>query len=229
MRFIGRMVLMGWTLCFSPFAWSETEGETKSWNTAIVTGPFAYHGKIRYYVQTQVNFVDDKYKFQNVSFFVGAGYLFNPTVTVWLLGGNNYSKRSNGHIRHITTLRQQMDWRLMNTPDLLFTNTSRLEERKDSTEVGWAVRIRERLTMRIPFKNWAGHSLIVFDEVFFDLNHPAWINSNTFLEENRAFIGIGSVLSKHVNLDVGYVNQYEMRDKNTMANILYVVLNVALV
>lgn len=207
-------------------SFSETHGETKLWALAVITGPFMDNSKVRYYLQQQINFVDNKYKFHNAFFFTGLGYEFDTGNNIWMLAGYNYIKENSGRIRRLDMFRQQLDWRLTETNDFLINSVTRLEERKDTKEPGWAVRIRERVMLRVPFKNWEKHSLVVFDEVFFDLNHPSWINSNTFFEQNRAFIGIGTTLSKHVFFDVGYMNQYQIRKKNVMSNILFFMLNV---
>lgn len=215
-------------LCASR-AIGETHGETKLWNLAVVTGSFTESSNVRYYLQPQINFIDDKYKFHNAFVYAGLGYEFGLGNQIWAMAGYNYLKKEDGHIRRLDMFRQQLDWRLADNAIFLINNTTRFEERKDTKEPGWAVRIRERVMLRLPFKSWERHSLVVFDEIFLDLNHPRWINNNTFLEQNRAFIGIGTTLSKHVFFDVGYLNQYQMREENVMSNVLYCIFNIVLV
>lgn len=210
-------------------ALGKTKQLTKEWNTAIVIGSFSNDSHLRYYLQPQLNFVDDKYKFQNAYLFLGLGYQFSPHIRFWLMDGLLYIKKQDGGIARRDTIRQQMDWLAADCSDFKLITISRLEERKEVGESRWAIRVRERLMLRIPFKNWEGHSMVLYDEAFFDLNHSKWIKSNTFLAQNRAFVGISTAFSKQVALDAGYLNQYQMKDKDTVSNVLALTLNVLLV
>jgi hypothetical protein len=137
--------------------------------------------------------------------------------------------KPNDDYQNTDTIRQQIDWHVIANDAITIVSLSRLEERKNYAEPQWALRLRERLVVRIPFKSWKNHSFVTFDEVFLDLNNPAWINSNSLFGQNRAFIGIGTQLSKFVGFDIGYLNQFETKTTgNQVNNVLYLIFNVAL-
>src|SRR5207244_4913805 len=104
---------------------------------------------------------------------------------------------------------------------LTLSNRSRLEQRKNTvkSEVAW--RLRERFRLRVPLNFWEKHSFDVWDEVFIDFNHPSWIGNKKVFAENRAFIGLGTNISKNTIADVGYINQYQFTTPNMMTNGLY--------
>lgn len=223
-----RLGLFLTAFCLIDEAMAATQHYTKSWNTVIMQGALSSDKKLRYYLQPEINFIDDKYKIQDVFGFAGIGYQATSAITVWMMGGYSFVKKVNGSVAHRNTIRQQLDWLALTSNNIFISSLSRLEERKDSSQRGWAVRVRERVMVRLPLPHWEHHSLVLFDELFFDLNHPAWINGNTFLEQNRAFVGIGTQFSKHTSLDMGYVNQCVMKNTNSVSHVLYVALNVQL-
>lgn len=205
---------------------AETKEHLKNWDTLIISGPLSSESKFKYYLQPQLNLIDDKYKFNTAFLYAGIGYQYASNMTFWLMDGYVDLKKINGQVEHINVIRQQLDWDIVNTASLIFSSTSRLEERKNFAETEWAYRVRERLTLRVPFPQWEDHSLVLFDEAFFNINHPAWITSNSFMQQNRAFIGIGTVLSKQVSFDIGYLNQYVMNNTDSLNNVLYLAFNV---
>lgn len=215
-------------LCYSVLGYCETRQFTKIWGGAVITGPLSSDRKIQYYFQPRLNLIDDKYKFHSAFAFIGPGYAFTPAVTAWLLYGYDVTQSTSGHIHHIETIREQANWTLFHNDRLTVVSTSRLDERKQTTDPTWAFRIRQMITLRLPFKSWESHSLVLFDELFFNINHPSWINSNTFLEQNRTFVGIGTQFTPQTSLDLGYLNQYQMRIPNDLkSNVLFAQLNVA--
>lgn len=207
-------------------AFAETQGSTRSWNTAIITGPLSANKKIQYYLQPAVYFIDDKYKLHYTFFYAGVGYQPSPDLVLWLMDGYYYIQNSNGTLSHQNFLREQLNWDVKRTSRMDVSSVTRLEERKNFAETQWALRFRQRGMLRLPFRHWENHSLVVFDEVFFNLNHPKWVNSNSVLEQNRAFVGIGTQLTKEVGFDIGYLNQYQIRTVNVMGNVLYLVFNI---
>lgn len=203
-----------------------TTRHTKQWTTAIIQGFLPKSNQLKYYIQPRLALTDNKYKFNNALIFLGLGYQANQDVTLWLIGNQSVTKNRSGKLLHRHTLREQMNWTILKNDELSFTSTSRFDQRKQVGETQWGLMLRQQLALRLPFHCWEHHSLYLFDEVFFELNHPKWFNSNRFMEQNRAYIGIGSEITKHVLLDVGYLNQYVMRNNDRMSNVLYMIFNV---
>lgn len=210
------------------FTTAHTVTHTKEWNTATIIGSFTADKQWKYTLQPTLRFRDDKYKYESTLLFAGLGYQANTDTTVWLLGGRTNNRRTSGNIENVNVIRQQTDVILADNAIAKATYTNRLEARKNTSESEWAYRVREMLTARLPFASWQGHCLTLINEAIFSINHPAWINSTSLLEQNRAFIGIGTTLSSQVSFDIGYLNQYQIRQPNEMSNILFLFFNVNL-
>lgn len=154
-------------------------------------------------------------------------YVVRPSLWVWLMDGYYVIRRLSGKYRHENIIRQQLNWDIIITPKFIFNDTTRLEERKDFDDSPWSFRIRQMLSIRLPIQCWPHHNVVLFDEIFFNLNNPGWIDSRTLIDQNRFFIGIGTQLSRQVNFDIGYIKQYEWRiEHDQNSNILYFILNV---
>ena len=206
---------------------AETKENTKSWNMAIITGPLSADKRIKYYLQPQINFIDDKYKIHNVLGYVGLGYQLDTYKIAWLMNGYSWGKTASGNIHRIDIIRQQLNWNMSEAGLQHVSSITRLEERKDLGQPMWNVRLRQQIQLRLPFESWPGHAFVTYDEIFINLNHPAWIHSSTFVEQNRIFIGIGTTLSTEAELDIGYINQYQFRNPHDeMSNVLQVRLSI---
>ncbi|HRE32881.1 MAG TPA: DUF2490 domain-containing protein, partial [Candidatus Berkiella sp.] len=100
--------------------------------------------------------------------------------------------------------------------DFNLKSRTRLEQRKQEATPQWASRLRERLTVIIPVDPI---SIIVSDELFFNLNHPLWV-SDCSLSQNRGFIGLGIPMAKQTSIEIGYLNQYQFNKTDSMSNII---------
>ncbi|HSW93840.1 MAG TPA: DUF2490 domain-containing protein [Gammaproteobacteria bacterium] len=201
----------------------SVEEHTKLWFNATVLGSFQKDSPWKYYLEPQLRFIDDPYKFNQVNMAAGAGYQTTPDMI--LLGGLGWylTKTLSGNILHEYRLWQQLNWMIPPTPTYALISRSRLEERRLAGHPGIAYRFRERLFARIPFKRWPTHSLALYDEIFLNLNQPDWAVPH-FFEQNRAFMGIGTELTKTIIFDIGYLNQYVMTSPRQMDNVLLVSL-----
>lgn len=89
-----------------------------------------------------------------------------------------------------------------------------------------AYNLRERLhfdSKKPLFFNW--HPTL-FDEVFLNLNHPSWTNNN-LIEQNRLFIGGWFPLNETLKVELGYLNQLQIKDsQNIMNHILWLTLAI---
>jgi hypothetical protein len=212
---------------FCQLVFSNTH--TEMWSQAIITGSISKDKKIKYYIQPELSFEDDEYKYRSSNLYLGAGYQISPTIIVWLMNGLHDNRHPNGSYENINSIRQEVDWNIIPSGPHTLMSIARLEQRKNFIEPQWYVRAREKLTLRIPLSSWQNHSFVTFEEVILNFNNPAWINCNSVFNQNRAFIGIGTTLSKYVEFDLGYLNQYSLRTGgNQVNNVLYLLFNVAL-
>ncbi|MES2218799.1 MAG: DUF2490 domain-containing protein [Pseudomonadota bacterium] len=202
---------------------------TDNWNSAIITGPISKDKKFKYYIQPGLTFEDDHYKYRSSYLYLGVGYQTSPHVMMWLMNAWHNRVKASGKVLNIETIREQIDWNLIDDPSLNLTSISRFEQRKDTSQPQWLIRGREKLTLRIPFSSWPTHSFVTFDELYVNFNNPAWINNNSFFDINNIFVGVGTQLSPTVSFDLGYLNQYLLRTTgNKDNNVIYLMFFVAL-
>ncbi len=153
-------------------------------------------------VQPSLRFVEGAESIDNSLFHAALGKRYNK-VSFWL--GTTFSYvdlDTRPDIREIR-LWQGLVWR----PGLVSDNLSlrtRLEQRKalDHSQISNRFRQRAKLDLRL-----STHTrLVLFDEVFFNINRVPWIITHTF-DQNRAFIGIEKKLTQKMRVRLGYLNQ----------------------
>lgn len=201
------------------------EHYTKLWLTNVSTLSFTSNPKLKYYLEPQLRLIDNHNKFNEVFFLTGIGYQVTPTILLLTGPGWILTETTQDQMEHEFRLWEQMNWQPISPTQYSIISRSRLEERKQTNNPGIAIRFRERLWVRIPIKHSNAYSLSLFDEVFMNLNHPAWVSPD-FMSQNRAFIGIGKQLSPTAILDIGYLNQYIMSQQNQINHVALVSLTI---
>lgn len=100
---------------------------------------------------------------------------------------------------------------------------SKLEQRWEDKTSGISLRLREKMQFDLSLA--PNTDLILFDEIFINLNHPKWVNKST-LEQNRFFIGFNFTKSKYLDFLFGYINQYDkILNGNNLNNIIAIDFN----
>ena len=94
---------------------------------------------------------------------------------------------------------------------------SRLEERFIEDTSGVAIRARTMLRVAYPFGRTKAWSVVLYDEVFINLNSIQNGPEGGF-DQNRAFGGVNYKLSGHVNVDAGYQFQLVNSPEPGLAN-----------
>jgi hypothetical protein len=201
------------------------EHYNKYWTVGTIIGSLPNQSSFKYYLEPQLRLIDDVYVFNQLFALGGLGYQLNTKAAFFVGSGWVMSQTSEGYVTHEKRFWQQLNWQLTNLSSLNMMSRTRLEERKNSNASEMAIRLRERIWIRIPIKNSERYSWSCFDEIFFNLNHPDWVSPYSF-EQNRAFIGIASKITKSTMVDVGYLNQYIRSFKNQSGNVL--LLNITI-
>lgn len=225
-------VFVTFLLC-SPSIWGEVNEHTKLWTNAQITGSFKKDSPWNYYLEPQLRFVDDAYKFNAANVYAGIYYQINPTVSAWFGLYRNDVKHFNGDTTQENRVWEQIDWNaltysMVDLSRVDLTSRSRLEQRKRVNESTVANRFREKITLRIPFTCLKDYYFVVADEIFLQLNQPNWVPQRVF-SQNRASLGVQIPINKQAKYEVGYLNQYQYTQPNQMSNVLYItlMLNVA--
>lgn len=131
-----------------------------------------------------------------------AGYQVTPRLSLWqgYAWVNNYQPSFRAEHRSF----QQAVYTASAFQTSLMSRT-RFEQRWIQRTTGTAFRAREMIRLSIPMDASKRWSLVLYDELFVNLNSVSGGPQSGF-DQNRAFIGINRVLSPHVNVDVGYQN-----------------------
>lgn len=208
--------------CKSVLALSEHTG---LWTGFVVVGPAKFGPTIKYYFDSQLQLLDDPYKFEEVYSSVGLGKQVNDRWLLFIVNRFSISKElSDGQMNYEYMLWEEANWSTVLKNALNVSTRSRLEERKRFSESEISLRLRERIMFRKPLR-WPGYTFVISEEAFFNLNHPAWV-SNQFFAQNRVFIGFGKELSKKMQVDIGYLNKFQFGDSQQMTNILAINFNI---
>lgn len=218
MKRIGHLGFFILLIIFSRGA-SAAEYYNKQWTVANIMLSMPGNEKFKYYIEPQLRLIDDPYVFNQAFLLLGLGYQIAPSLIVLAGPGWVLNKNTSGVTFHEYRLWQQLTWFAMNNPAMSLVSRTRLEEKERSNQSGIALQLRERLWLRIPIKNTEQWYYSFFDEAFFNLNHPAWV-SPYFLEQNRAFIGLGKQVTKSTIIDFGYLNQQQLGPPREFSSVL---------
>lgn len=162
----------------------------------LLVGPFVY------------------YDFNN-GWAAGLGYDFRP------------STASNGSTTFLEQrLWPQVQYRLKVNPRLDLSLRTRVEYRWRDYSAQQSTRLRQRFELTILNVAQNGLDLDLFDEIYFNLNHPSWVNSGA-VNENWAFIGLIIPVKKWLAIDTGYLNVYKLRTtENQMDHVFLFMLSM---
>lgn len=205
---------------------ATTDHYSKIWLSTKYLGPLGNSTAAKLYWDAHLNFIDDKYKFEQAYASVGAGYQTSATLQLFLINSYVISEKLNGTMQQEYRLWQQTNWVITDNYQYSLLSRTRLEARKNFAAAPIALRLREQLTIRIPIQNLPHYYYMLFDEVFFNLNHPYWVG-NSFFDQNRAFIGISKDVSKLISVDIGYLNQYVLRTPHQLNSVFYLNVNIS--
>ncbi|HVY53074.1 MAG TPA: DUF2490 domain-containing protein [Gammaproteobacteria bacterium] len=208
-------------------AYATIDSFAKLWLVGAFIGPLSEENKNwKYYIEPRFAAINDKYGLSEIHMYTGIGYKIAPCFTPYMGYAYYISDSTSGVISHENVIWQQSIWDIYKSDRVSLSNRARFEERKNTQFAEWACRLREQFTLKLPFQN-TKYSFAIFDELFFNLNHPLWV-SNRFLAQNRLFLGIEKKLTKTSTLDIGYLNQIDLerQNRNLLTNGLYIKLHV---
>jgi len=202
--------------CSSANAYQTYE---KLWMSNVLTGSLAVDQPYKYYLQTDLRFIDSPYIFNQFLLLGGLGYQFTPAILVFGGVGRVFDKTADGSTIKENRLWQQLNWSLINFSHYMLNSRTRLEEVKNLDQSQLLYRIRQRFWLRVPIKRWDSYYISCYDEIFLHFNHPEWSSPYVF-SQNRAFIGIAKRFSPQTILDIGYLNQYIHSTQNQINHVL---------
>ena len=213
-------ILLSVSITTSAYALQQ---HTRLWLGSDLSGDLFNLSNWEYDVNSQAryNFTGSQYSLTQSE--AGLGYKIKPNLSLWL-GYTWIIENANVTQQH--RIWNQVLWNILNNDQIHLTSRTRLEERKDIYEPQWSVRFRQRLQLTWPKKIFNTYTPIIYDELFLNFNNPSWVN-NQLVNQNRIFIGISIPLWKKIDMQVGYLNQFQfLNPENRMSHIIYGNLNI---
>jgi hypothetical protein len=206
-----------WLIPAAMVAATEPTNFFAEWSKVDLTGPFGQPGSNWRYEA----FVESRNQELRLDF--SSGYRISPLLSVW--SGFTWIMPNNGSA-DIYRPWQQVIWELFEKDSLVLLQIrSRLEQYKQEGQPEWLVRVRERCRVAFP-KALKILTPVIYDEIFFNLNQPAWVNPGT-IDQNRFFAGVDTLPWKNSFIEVGYLNQYRFTQPvNNVVHILSISLMI---
>lgn len=185
------------------FATPALADDTQYWQTVTVTVALPDNFKVQNEAVFRTSDAKGFYELEN-NFMVGKKV--NKVTTLWL--GYTFDPQYN----HGTFTRREHRFRQQVNFDgfavlgkVKLSGRVRLEERWREGLTGTAWRLRPQIKASMPLTGKA--TISVASEPFFNLNNTAFQTADG-LDRMRNSISVGVPLGKHVNIDVGYLNQH---------------------
>lgn len=190
----------------APAAALETEGE--AWFQVTASGPI--HGRLLGFAEIQPRFGEDGQDGDfDTTAWIGRGALGWQVLEGWSLwAGYGYTPTFDPDRDEHRIFQQSLyDWRL---GPVHAQHRARLEERflEHESEASW--RLRNQLRFVYPLPSLPTWSLVLADEVFLNLN-TVDDGPDSGFDQNRVFAGVSHQLSRHVRVEVDYLNQFVHR------------------
>jgi len=216
-------------LCLLPVA--ARADDTQLWTNFVVQGPVGPGPGVQpmVWMEVQPRFGNNVSRLGTMIVRPGFGLRFAPDFNV--LFGYHY-QRNTPLIGADTTehrMWQQLMLPLYRDPEaLILLSRWRLEERSivGRQDLGW--RVRAMLRAQMPLNGRGSAGPLAWSEAFIGLNDTDW-GQRSGLRQVRAFGGALVPLNKHLNLEAGYMAQFERVPGGTRtAHVANVMLNYRL-
>lgn len=134
-------------------------------------------------------------------------YKLNERSSLWL-GHDRIIGHSAGKSAYYETRwYEQFQYQFNPISSVTFGSRSRLEERRRGGFQKTGHRLRQMIKANLPLKFHSKLSVVVYDELFVNLNHTDW-GAKQGIDQNRIFIGGNWRLNKHTYFEAGYLNQF---------------------
>lgn len=188
--------------------------DLQSWNSVTLIGPIA--GKFKYSFDIQQRIGMDVSKLSQSFIGPGIGYQLTPHSSIWLAYTWLYTYQPfTNRVTNEHRLWQQYLW-IKNYHWIKVISRSRLEQQfiDRQSSVGW--RYRQFARLQLPFKSTPNYFFSTSNEVFIRLKNTASVGSNRGFDQNRFFIGGGSLAIKNWLIEVGYM--HNIINRNNAAN-----------
>ncbi len=211
--------------CFLFFYPIITNADTHKefWPSVNVTGALKNHPQILYVVNPQGRIALAPEALHQLFADIGIGYQYNPFVSYWL----GYTQTTN----RVTTITgmdkvnrvwEQLIYDAMQAPRFRMSFRTRLEEATQKTVEGLEVRLRQKIHLLFPIENFKYITPEIWNELFLNVTRHTWIQDNSVVDQNRFFVGILITPSPIFSFDIGYLDQYIVKNGGNANNNVFV-------
>ncbi len=216
-----RRAILTWLICcltgallLSGTAWADSslDHDLQLWTPFYLTFPLK--GKVKGYFEVNPRVGDDLSEMRQLLIRPAVGYQVTKALSLWQ--GYAWVADFLPTFRSENRLYQQLQYRTA-VHGFNLLSRSRLEERFIEDTSGVAIRARTMLRVGYPFGRAKAWSVVLYDEVFINLNSIQNGPEGGF-DQNRAFGGVNYKLSGHVNVDAGYQFQLVNSPEPGLAN-----------
>ena len=173
-------------------------------------------GKLLWWFDGHLRYLDDSDGFHQSILRPGIGYQLNPDTNLWLgYAWINTLPTSGAAVFDEHRIWQQLMWS-QKFEQFSFLSRSRFEQRFVETGDDTGLRFRQFLKVDRPLYQDSPLGLVVWNEAFFTLNETDWGQQGS-LGQNRLFAGLGRKFAgpNKPKLEVGYLNQFIRRKSAT--------------
>lgn len=196
------LVAAGLLLC-APLRAAATDEDLQLWLPITLSASFGDSFLGWYEAQPRIG--DDVSEATQLILRTALGYRLAPAWSVWF--GYAWTPTFQPRYQDENRIYQQ----LLYGSDFSFAHVSsrtRFEQRWIEGVSGTALRLRSLLRGQRPLGSEGIWSLIVQDEIFFNLNTPASTGPEAGFDQNRFFAGVGRKINPHVSIEAGYQMQF---------------------
>ena len=231
-----RMSWWGWLLAISVLAWNligsgvtplqayeqlgpNTKSDFRLWAPVYLTVNLP--NRFLAYMEVNTRIGDDVTNIDQLLLRPAIGYKLTDNLSIWQgyawVGNFNqpHTPPQPSFIGENRIFQQALYKRTFS--NVKFLSRTRLEERWIDHAAGTAVRFRELLRADIPIPQAEDWAFVVFDEIFINLNAVGTFDEfrqgqtkgpGAGIDQNRFFLGINKTFNEHLNVDLGYQNQF---------------------
>lgn len=172
------------------------------WNTINISKPITEKLQSRF--QFSPRLTDNFTGFNQFILHALLGYKFNEHFSFFQ--GYAWNTTYIPHFRREQRVYQEVNL-FHNVNKISFEHRFRLDERFLQHVNGASIRGRYRLKGIFPFDKQKKWSLVLFDELFVNLNSRSG-GPSSGIEQNRIYVGINRKITENLNTDLGYQLQH---------------------
>lgn len=222
-----RVILLIICMIFSSSVFALAQQE-KLWLGIGATRNLTNDGKWKYLIFSQARYINESEPWQSLLLEGSIGNELNQNVAFWM-GYRMTERNPDDGFNPESRLFQQVISRfvLSSTNELFYR--ARLEETTIRQNSSVAVRLRHRLAFSHNEPIIYHLEPFLYEELFTQLVRTDF-TPNDFITENRVFIGFNWRLENKQWVEIGYLNQFQMRlpnqSQNTMSHVLVAIYNL---